>query len=495
MKNLFFLLLIILLSNCKKEPQPENNEKQNPQTEALEKLVMMQKASFDIPGLAVGIIKNGEVVYAKGLGVQALDTGDSLTTRSLFHMASVSKPFVATAIVQLVEQGKIELDKKLTHYLPYFKMKDERYREITIIQMLNHTSGIPDVEDYEWDKPQYDDEAAERYVRSFKNEALDFTPGQDYNYSNAAFDILADVIAKVSGMTFENYMKKYIFEPVGMTNSTFYKPEVPQKLATKPHTLGNQLEMSVGDLYPYNRIHAPSSTLHSNIDDLLLWAKVNLNKGKINGKSIYNDNSYALLTSGSVKTKGKDSICLSWFASQIGDYRMLGHSGGDEGYRTYFGFIPEQKAAVVLMANNDLFWSGYAANYLLNYIFSGVPKVWKVPIHFKLKDHILNEGIEKCKEIYLYQKQNFPEKYIYDSWCLDDLGYWLLDRGHPEKALEVFKFNIDLEPDHAGWVDSVGDAYRAMDNKEMAITWYKKALEMKPTQDFSRRKLRELTGE
>lgn len=496
MKNLIFLLIPLLFLSCKKVNQEkEFNKKEHPEIAALEKLILEQKASFNVPGFAVGIIKKGEIIYANGLGMQALDTGDPLTTKSLFHMASVSKPFVATAIIQLVEQNKIELDKKLIDYIPYFKMKDQRYKEITIRQVLNHSSGIPDVEDYEWDNPQYDDGAAERYAKSFGEEELDFAPGEKYKYSNAAFDILATVIAKVSGITFEAYMKKNIFEPVGMTNTTFYKPDVPEELATKPHILGKQLEITTGDFYPYNRIHAPSSTLHSNVDDMLLWAKVNLNKGTINGKKIYNKDSYQLLTSGQIKVGKKDSICLSWFTGHVGAFKMLRHSGGDEGYRTFFGFIPEKNSAIVLMANNDFLWSGNAANHLLSSVLLEEDKPWKAPIHFKLKDYILDEGIEKCKQVYFDTKTNYPENYIFDSWCIDTLGYWLLDRGYHKKALEVFQFNLELEPDKAGWVDSVGDAYRAMNNKEMAINWYKKALEMKPDQEFSRKKLNELIRE
>src|ERR1044071_9338343 len=95
-----------------------------------------------VPGFAIGVVKNGNLIYAKGFGVARLGTNTPVTTKSLFHMASVTKTFVATAIMQLVEQGKIDLDAPLTKYLPYFKLNDERYRDIKIRQMLSHTSGI-----------------------------------------------------------------------------------------------------------------------------------------------------------------------------------------------------------------------------------------------------------------------------------------------------------------------------------------------------------------
>ena len=114
-----------------------------------------------------------------------LDKDDPITTRSLFHMASITKPFVATSIMQLVEIGKIDLDAPVVKYLPYFHMADERYKTITARQLVTHTSGMPDVEDYEWQKPQYDEGALERYVRRLSKLKLAFAPGEKFQYPSA----------------------------------------------------------------------------------------------------------------------------------------------------------------------------------------------------------------------------------------------------------------------------------------------------------------------
>ncbi len=486
-KLLYFTTFFILIFSCKRE------EKQtiSPEVIEIKKTLLKQQELFDAPGIAFGMIKNDTIIYADAYGVKSLETKEPMTTSSLFHMASVSKPFVATAIVQLMEQGKIDLDQKLTHYLPYYTMADERYKDITIKHMLSHTSGIPNIDDYGWDQPEYDDGAVERYARSQKAFKLDFTPGSKYIYSNPAFDILCDVIAKTSGMMFEDYMKKNIFEPIGMKNSTFFKPEVPKNLATQPHVLGDSLQLVVSKIYPYNRRHAGSSTLHSNIEDMLLWAKVYLNKGSINGKQIFSKKSYELLTS-IHSPEGQRKVCLSWFLGKINDSEIYNHSGQDTGYKTFFGFMPEHKSAVVMMANTDKFWlTNNAARILKNSVFNDTIKS-KGPIHYKLKDYIFKDGIEKVKEVYYVEKQKVPQNYTFNGGHIDDLGYWLVDRNHLKKALDIFMFNTELQPEEAGWVDSVGDAYKAMDSTDLAIKWYKKALEMKPDQDFSRNKLNEL---
>lgn len=127
-------------------------------------------ARWGIPGLGVGIVENGEIIYARGFGVQSLQTGASVSLDSLFCLASIAKCFVACAILQLVEQGKLELDAPLVHYLPYFRLNDDRYRQITLRQMLSHTSGMPDMDEDEYDdlvaNPEYDEGAPERYVRA-----------------------------------------------------------------------------------------------------------------------------------------------------------------------------------------------------------------------------------------------------------------------------------------------------------------------------------------
>ncbi|MEL6536356.1 MAG: serine hydrolase [Bacteroidota bacterium] len=461
----------------------------------IEELVATFRQSFDAPGLAVGIIKDGEILYTGANGVQDLDSQSPLTTRSLFHMASVSKPFVATAVVQLVERGKIKLDDKLTEYLPYFTMADPRYEDITIRHMLSHSSGIPDEEDYEWDKPQYDEMAVERYARSFANESLDFAPGTEYGYSNPAFDILCAVIAQASGMTFEDYMQQHIFDPIGMVNSTFYQPEVSRVLATQPHVLGKDLQREVSAVYPYNRRHAGSSTLHSNVEDMLLWAQVYLNKGEINGRRIFSESSYELLTTAQNRDQDeRRDIGLSWFLDDMVWKPIVYHQGGDLGYSTFFGYLPKEKAAIVLMANIDDFWSDYAASWMLLNVGFDRAIPWERPVQYVLKNYILKEGIEKTREVYFSLKEQTPEGYDFDGSQLDGLGFWLLDRGYAQEALDIFLFNIELEPKDAGWVDSVGDAYVALGDKEEAIAWYQKVLGMDPDQEFTRVKLEKLLG-
>src|SRR5262245_28054872 len=302
-----------------------------------------------LPGFAIGVVKNGKLIYAKGFGVAKLGTNSPVTSRSLFHMASVTKTFVATAVMQLVGQGKIDLDAPVTKYLPYFKMDDERYRDIRIRQMLSHTSGIPDTTNYHWDKPEYDEGALERFVRSVANQKLVFTPGEKFAYSNTAYEILGDVIAKVSGERFEDYVQRHILTPLGMKDSTLLVREANPQLLTSPHVEENG-KLIVSKVFPYNRAHAPSSTLYSSIEDMSRWAIANLNHGELNGRRIL-QREIAEVMWRPVVTAFNMKEGISWFMTDLQGHHLVMHDGGDVGFESRLLLAPDDSVAVIAMSN------------------------------------------------------------------------------------------------------------------------------------------------
>jgi CubicO group peptidase (beta-lactamase class C family) len=310
-----------------------------------------------LPGFAIAVVENNRVAYAAGFGVRNLNRKDDpITTRSLFHMASITKPFVATALIQLVEKGKIDLDTRVVKYLPYFRLADERYTTITVRQLVSHTSGMPDVDDYEWDKPQYDDGALERYVRSLNALKLEFEPGERFKYSNIAFEILGDVIAKVSGERFEDYVQHHILGPLKMNDSTLLVRQAdPMLIAWGHERLENGIPFP-SKVYPYNRKHTPSSNLHSNALDMARWAMVNLNRGELDGVRILRPSTYDLMwTPTKLPTTPSRVGGISWFLSKYRGNSVVEHGGSDTGFRTGLALLPDKKVAVVWMTNANWF--------------------------------------------------------------------------------------------------------------------------------------------
>jgi CubicO group peptidase (beta-lactamase class C family) len=322
--------------------------------ERLESSITRTLQDQKVPGFAIGVVKDGRLVYSRGFGVMKHDDPSRpVTPETLFHMASITKPFVATAIMQLVEQGKLDLDDPVIKHIPYFRLKDSRYKEITVRQMVTHTSGMPDVANYYWDKPEYDDGALERYVRSLDDKTLRWAPGKEFRYSNMAFEVLGDLVAKVSGKSFDDYVDESILKPVGMKSSTLlYKKADPAKLATG-YTLTKSAVVEVAH-YPYNRAHTPSSNLHSNVEDMARWILVNLNRGELDGRRILKSSTYDVLWKPAASVPGRNwHVGISWFLAESSGEEIVMHSGGDDGFTTHLAFAPARKVGVVMMANCD----------------------------------------------------------------------------------------------------------------------------------------------
>jgi CubicO group peptidase (beta-lactamase class C family) len=322
-------------------------------SERLEPVLINVLKEQKIPGLAIGIVEDGRRVYARGFGVMKLgDAAHPVTTKTLFHMASITKPFVATAVMQLVEKGKIDLDTPVKKYLPYFQLNDPRHEAITVRQMLTHTSGMPDVLDYGWNKPEYDDGSLERYVRSLTEKSLRSEPGKRFAYSNMAFEVLGDLVTKVSGMGFEDYVDAEILKPVGMKSSTLLLKRADSTLLAAGHTLGAGKPIPIVH-YPYNRAHTPSSNLHSNVEDMVRWMLVNINRGELDGKRILKSSTYDVMWKPAATVQNRGSVGISWFLTEVKGEPCVSHGGGDDGFLTYLIFSPARKAGVVMMVNTD----------------------------------------------------------------------------------------------------------------------------------------------
>jgi CubicO group peptidase (beta-lactamase class C family) len=323
----------------------------------LEAVLLEIKHRWDIPGLIVGMVDGGEIAYAKGFGVRNLDTQIPMTLDSVFCVQSISKCFVATAVMQLVEAGKLELDAPLVQYLPYFQMDDERFQQITIRQALSHTSGMPDIDEnnyIEWvSRPEYDDRAAERFVRSLSDKKLIADPGERFSYSNIAYDVLGDLLAKVSGKSFESNLQENILFPSGMPNSTFLLSDVPPDLLVWPHL--RTPDMKVNPIYPYHRADSPASFLHTTVEDMCRWCITCLNRGTYQGQSILSTAGYERMWTPAAKRGDQPSMYefmgLGW---NLGHYRSentVSHGGAGFGWTAFMLILPEKNSAAVVLSN------------------------------------------------------------------------------------------------------------------------------------------------
>ena len=435
--------------------------------------------AFGLPGLAVGVVQGNEIVYARGFGVCDIGTQAPVTTRSLFHQASISKLFVATAIVQLVEQGRLRLDDAIVRHLPYFWLGDDaddgdeyipviRSQSITIQQALTHTSGLPDPEDHGWHRPEVDEGALERRVRSLHSLHMVADPGQGFAYSSLAFDVLGALIAHVSGEPFETCVKRAIFEPLGMHDSTFFKPDVPPVLATSPHIRTPGL--AVSDVFPYSRACAPSGALQSNVLDMANWALANLNLAKVGGtpqpspgcprltrnspRRILSPESYRLLWRPYAQTGHEDTrqtgIGLGYFLGQYRGTPVAMHDGGDVGYEAELTLLPEQSVAVVVMANVFPAATDAITRALLDVVLGLDAQVPRPPLLVPLMATWHEAGLDAAiAQAAQLDRAAYDAREIF----LRNVVFILQEAQRPAEAIEVLKLGEHVYPD-AAWVST-----------------------------------------
>ena len=333
--------------------------------QALEAIVRDFAEQHRLPGLAAGVWRRGEVILRMGVGHQNGPGSPPIDGETVFHLASVTKPFVATAVMQLVDEGKMCLDCPLHRYLPYFSMQGPGADQITIRQLLTHTAGMGDTSDFGWTTPEYDDGAVERYVRSLATLRVDFAPGSGWRYSNRGFDVLADAIAKADGQPFEAVIQRRILMPLGMRRSTLLMSDIDSARMA----VGHRRNGSAVGYYPYNRRHAGSSTLHSTLDDMLRWAAVNLGRGALDQRRIlpaaafdelwrpYRDIRATIAEqtrrAGYVFPYDSMAIGLSWFLPVADGRGLVYHSGSDPGFASNILLSPSEQIGVVVLMNGS----------------------------------------------------------------------------------------------------------------------------------------------
>ena len=352
---------LMCLAGCSRTNQPDPSPSGTPQ--ALEAIVQDFAEQHRLPGLAAGVWRRGEVILRMGVGNQDGPGSPPIDGETVFHLASVTKPFVATAVMQLVAADKMCLDCPLQRYLPYFSMQGPGAERITIRQVLTHTAGTGDTSDFRWTTPEYDDGAVERYVRSLASVRLDFVPGSEWRYSNRGFDVLADAIAKADGQPFETVIQQRILTPLGMRRSTMLMSDIDSARMARGHRRDGR---AVG-YYPYNRRHAGSSTLHSTLDDMLRWAAANLGRGALDQRRILPPTAYEELwrpywdiratvaegtrRAGYVFPYDSLAIGLSWFLPVQEGRQLVYHSGSDPGFASNVLLSPSEQIGVVVLIN------------------------------------------------------------------------------------------------------------------------------------------------
>lgn len=334
----------------------------------------------DLPGLAIGVSVGLDEpsVYTEVRGYRDYEAKVPLLADDIFHCASVSKLFTSSAILKLVEAGILGLYDRLCNVLPDFTpcIADWRFDEIRLWNMLTHTSGLADCLDYEWADAETDEGSLARYVYEHHDcivqpmlwcpqtcpEFYGFSndEGNLFRYSNVAYEILGQIVAEYSDrmpdadgpLSYEDFVAEYLLKPAGMDNSTMKTFERSGDCMARPHAKADDRSIKLLEVYPYNRKHAPSSTLTSNLDDLLMWGRAHMMSASGRNELLLHRETYdSIWRDYATVPNNGEKMGLGWFCRKQKGYTLYGHEGTDDGFRASFWMCPELEMVTVVLSN------------------------------------------------------------------------------------------------------------------------------------------------
>ncbi len=310
--------------------------------------VQERMAAWSVPGLALAVVEGGQVTLTRGYGLADRATNRSMTPQTPVAVGSTTKPLTAVAILQLVEAGAVELDAPVTRYLPWFTLDGPRSIEITVRQLLTHTSGIP--ASAALDSRQEPD-ALERRVRSLEWEKLRSAPGTRWEYANDGYNTAGLIVQTVAGMPFEQYLAERVLTPLGMVRSTFD----PARAAE--WGLAQGYLKRKGELRPertrLTRAYNPSGMLLTTAADAGRFLAAMANGGALGDARILSDASVAQMWMPAARVSDNLEYGLGWFLSKQEGLPVALHPGELLTMGSLFAVVPERKLGVAVLANLD----------------------------------------------------------------------------------------------------------------------------------------------
>ena len=293
------------------------------------------------PGASILVIRDGRVIYRKAFGLRDLDRGLPARMDTHYEIGSITKQFTAAAILQLQDAGKLSIDEKVSAYLP----EVPHANEVTLRQLLTHTSGIPDYfglkSDEEFTKPT----TFAAIMELVADKPLDFPPGSRASYSNTGYLILGRIIEVTSHESYHQYRLGHLLKPAGMNQSYIVPDEASlATMATGYRRVDGKLEhgLTIHDSYSWS-----AGDLVSTVDDVEKWNQA-LASGRVVPKA-----DYALMTMPQISSGGENTgYGFGLFIDKVNDQPRIGHTGGSFGFTAANFYFPEQKLRIIVLTNS-----------------------------------------------------------------------------------------------------------------------------------------------
>ncbi len=341
-----FVLILLAAQSCMKKEI------------AVADKLLSSKYPADGPGAAVAILKDDQIIFSKEYGLADLVSKNPVSASTNFNICSLTKQFTAYAILKLEYEKKLSLDDKIEKYFPDFN--PDVASAITIRQLLSHSSGLIDHYDYadRKSKTQFYDADALNAVKSV--DSVYFPAGKGYRYSNTAFCLLSQIIEKVSGLSYPQYIRENIFKPLGMDNSDVIHGDlkIPERATGYQKENNHFVRSDASENFFFSTMG--DGGIYTSADEYLKWIRAIMNSSVLNPELISDAQSPHKLIDSSKNL----SYGYGWFITGTGKNKTVFHTGSNGGFRTIVFTIPSIKYAVIIFSNQ----SGVDLEQLVNEI-------------------------------------------------------------------------------------------------------------------------------
>lgn len=307
---------------------------------------------LEVPGVAVGVYHDGQEEYAF-YGVTSVENPLPVDDQTLFQFGSTGKTFTATAMLRLVEQGKVDLNAPVQTYVPELRLKDaEVARQVTVLQLFNHTAG--------WEGDLMDDtgpgdDAIARYIELMATLEQVTPLGAEVSYNNASLSLAGRIIEKVTGQTYEQAMKELVFEPLGLDHCFFFPNDIMTRRFAAGHTQYPDGSIKVARPWAMARGNTPAGGISSNAGDQIAWARFHLGDGRAaDGTRVLSEALLKRMQQPTVEMPGSalgDAVGISWMLRDVDGVRLVSHGGDTIGQHSAFVMVPERDFAIATLTN------------------------------------------------------------------------------------------------------------------------------------------------
>lgn len=465
--TLFLLTAVLTLTfSCKKEVEKQQHK------EEITKYLKQQITMQEIPGLALAVVKNGTLIYEGYFGESDREKHTKVSEKTIFPLYSVTKLMVSTAVMQLVQQHKISLDDSLSIY---FKDLPKSWNDVQIKHILTHSSGLPDFQIMEWHLS--DEEAWNKIIKEEKH----FSAGHKFEYNQTNYWLLAQIIEKVSGKSFEDFIFEKQFPNAGA--SVVMNSDFTDKFLNRAVRYDFSPEKKVYENMPVkgtSRFYAANG-INANLKSLIKWNAL------FDGDMLLKPAQKNQLWKPFEFENGKDSFLHGWHVYTSPNDSSYGFTGGAHtGIRKFV----DKDLTVILLTN------GYKYFHIHNDIINKVAGIIdaslineKADTQHKLLASFLQDDIQTAIATYHRVKKKNPEKEIdkntphsYEN-TLNNMGYLFIKHSNVADAIQLFELNTLENPTSSNCFDSLGEGYFINNQLALAKENYEKALVLNPGSD------------